>query len=326
MAQAIKPDNVTPADELRALLALSEQRVVNLRGTGADALKLLLDLDRIDLLWPLLETQGVDLRPELGRWETLQAALRRYAPRLVSEMRVVGGLPAARRARHPDDQAAWWWFLAEQVQAQRTRALARTGITLGGTALIAGLLYYLIFRVLFPVDPNLRAAIEAQNAGELKITTQNDYAGALIDFRRATELRPGDPDTWLRVGCTLVGLGDTYGAEEYFRRAQVLLADDLAFRLSRAPACLLLGMVDYAEADLRAVIAINPEIALAHYYLSNILESRQAFSEALAALERAAELADRSQDNQLVAMARFRMGMLMQQMANQGLTGVNPTP
>ena len=326
MAQAIKAENVTPADELRGLLALAEKRVSNLRGSGAGALDLLQDMDRIGELWPELEAQGVDLRPELGRWETLHAVLQRRGAELVREMQAAGGLPAARAQHHPGGQAAWWWFLDEQVRRQRRRRLVRTGAILVGTAVVAGLLYFLVFHVFFPVDPNLVAALAAQNAAEQKIGLAGDYAGALLDFRRAAELQPEDAGAWLRVGCTLLKLGDAAAAEENFGRARVLLADDLALRLARAPICLSVGLPDQAEADLQAVIAADPQSALAYYHLATVYEERGALQEAIAALERAADLADAGGEERLVPMARYRAGLLMQQMAGQSLTAQTPTP
>jgi len=326
MARALSVTRVTPADELRELLTVNEKRVVHLRGRGAAALELLLDLDRIAELWPELEARGVDLRPELGRWETLQATVSQRAPVVARELRAVGGLPAARAQHHPAGEPAWWWFLAEQVQTQRARRLTRIVITLASTATVLGLLYFLLFHVLFPVDPNLRAAFDAQSAGERKIAVEGDLNGALADFRRMTELRPEDTDGWLRVGCTLLRLGDTAGAAENFRRAQALLPNDTVLRLSRAPICHVFGVSDLAEADLRAVIADEPENPTAHYYLATILEERGGLLEALTALERAADLAESSGEIQLVALARFRIGMLMQQLATQGAIGATPTP
>lgn len=326
MARAIRESKVTPADELRDLLTRNEKRVVNLRGQPVEALALLLDLDRIAELWPELEASGVDLRPEQGRWETLQAQVRRYGPVVVRELRAMGGLPVLRAQHHPSGEADWWWYLAERVQAQRAGNLARAGITLSGVVAVAALVYFLVFHVFFPVDPALKAALDAQTAGEAKIAQQGDYAGALAAFRRAAEYRPGDPDTWLRVGCTLYRLGDTVGAEENFYRAQVLLADLQTFKLARAPICAQLGEVELAETDLQEVIAADPQNAAAYYYLSAILEARGEFFEALLSVQRAAELAEVQGDIELVALARFRSGILMQQLAVQGIPAGTPTP
>jgi len=326
MAQAIRESKVTPADELRDLLTRNEKRVVNLRGQGVEALVLLRDLDRIAELWPELEASGVDLRPEQGRWETLQAQVRRYAPQVVRELRAMGGLPALRMQYHPSGEADWWWFLSERVQAQRARALARGGITLAAVAAIGALVYFLVFHVFFPVDPDLKAALRAQAEAEAKISQQGDYLAALADFRRAAEYRPGDPDNWLRIGCVLYRLGDRAGAEQNFYRARILLADPVALRLTRAPICVQLGVNDLAEADLREVIATDPENARARYYLSSVVETRGELLEALLLVQQAAELAESQGDTELVALARFRMGILMQQLAVQELVSGTPTP
>ena len=86
MAQTVKTGQVTPADELRESLAFSEKRVADVFGGGDNALALLKELDRIAALWPVLEAQGMDLRPEAGRWETLQATVNRRAGAIVSDL------------------------------------------------------------------------------------------------------------------------------------------------------------------------------------------------------------------------------------------------
>ncbi len=326
MAQAIKTGNVTPADELRELLTLNEKRVSNLRNSGAGALDLLLDMDRISDLLSDLELRGVDLRAELGRWETLRAVLRRHDADLVQEMRTVGGLSAARAQHCSTVQPGWWWMLDEQVQKRRRRRLVRAGAILAGTAAFMVLLYLLLFRVLFPENRSALAAFDAQHAGEMKISADGDYAGALADFRRAAELQPDDAQMWLQVGCTLLKLGDSTGAEESFSRARLLLGDDNALRLARAPVCLAIDLPEYAEADLQAMIAADPESTMAYYYLASIFEQRGEVAQAIAALQRASELAEASQDAQLQVMARYRIAILTQQLVGQSLVAPTPTP
>ena len=47
MAQTVQTGQVTPADELRELLAIAEKRVANVWGSGESAVALLKELDRI---------------------------------------------------------------------------------------------------------------------------------------------------------------------------------------------------------------------------------------------------------------------------------------
>lgn len=325
MAQALRSEHVTPADELRDLLAITEKRVANLKGSGAAALRLLEEMDRVAELWPTLEAQGVDLRPEAGRWETIQMALRHAAPRLVREIRVVGGLPAARAQHHPDGDAAWWWNLAEAVRRRNVRLALRSAIVLAGVAVAAFALVSLL-RLLFPVDPNYEKSLSAITDGEQKIADAADYAAALVDFERAAELAPGNSDAWLRVGATLRYLGDEARARDADRRAQVLLADDVEFWLSRTGTYLSLGMYDEALADIGYILEADPENALAYYYMSSVYEERGQLAEAVSALQMAADLADRSGQAELTALARYRLGIIVQQSAIRSAPQATSTP
>jgi len=94
MARALRYEQTTPADELRERLAACERSLANIRGSGSSARALLEDMDHISQLWPVLEAAGLDLRPEAGRWETIQASLRRVSRLLLKELRASGGLAA----------------------------------------------------------------------------------------------------------------------------------------------------------------------------------------------------------------------------------------
>ena len=85
MARALPPANLTSTDELRALLERLERRLPNLRGTREKAVDLLDWMDRIHELIPELQGDGADLRPELSRLETVEAALQDRAGVLVRE-------------------------------------------------------------------------------------------------------------------------------------------------------------------------------------------------------------------------------------------------
>jgi tetratricopeptide (TPR) repeat protein len=325
MARALQSGQVTPADELRDLLSASEKLVASVRGSGAGVLVLLENMDRLSELWPELAAAGVDLRPEAGRWETLQATVRRNGRRIVKELRPHGGLPALREQHHPDGNAGSWWYLAELTAADDKRRGLRAGL-IAASVLVAGAAIYFLFRFLFPVDPNLKAAMDRQSAGELKIQQQSDYAGALVDFQAATEFQPRDVDTWLRLGATQQKLGDQAGMDESFKRARALVASDAELDLARGQIYLTLNMLDEAKAAIDAGLAAEPENALGYYTLSVIYETRGQPREALETLQRAADLAEAQDQTQLTALARYRLAMLMQQMQAQMADPSTPTP
>jgi tetratricopeptide (TPR) repeat protein len=255
-------------------------------------------------------------------------------------MRAVGGLAAARAKHHPEansahragtngagqaaDDVAWWWRLDEHVQQDRVRSLRRTGLTLGiAAAVIVGAL--LLFQRLFPVDPQVQAALSAQTAGEQKIMSTGDFAAALEDFRQAAEHTPDDPDVWIRIGAVLEKLGDQPEAEENFERGRQLAESEAAFRLARASIYLTFLMNDQALADLQAVLMEDPENPVAYYYLGTVYESQGQIELAVDALEKASNYASEANESELVALARYRMGMLMQQMQVGGAAQATPT-
>ena len=88
MAKAVLQGRVTPADELRELLTSAEKLAASVSGNAQNAAGLLAALDRIAELWPLLDAQGVDLRSEAGRWETLQAVVQRRGAAIVEALKI----------------------------------------------------------------------------------------------------------------------------------------------------------------------------------------------------------------------------------------------
>ncbi len=321
MARAIDPGQVTPADELRMLLSVNEKRVVNQPG-GMPVADLLCDLDRIAELWPKLEGQGVDLRPEAGRWETLQAAVQRNSRAIVNQARAAGGFQALRARYGQVEPAAWWWTLDDQVRAtdrrRNLRIMRAAAIVL---AVVAGL--YFLVGILFPVDPNVRAATDAMLDGERKITQQGDFVGAADDFRRATEATPENAEAWLRLGVALQKAGDAAGADAAFLRAAPLLSGEAELRVLRASVYLLFEMLDEAEVDLQVAERLAPDQPMVYFYQANIFESRQQYNQAVKALERADALAEQQDQMQLVAVIRYRLGLVMQQSQMQVVV---PTP
>ncbi len=324
MARALSYEQMTPADELRERLTACEKGIANLRGSGVRARTLLEDMDRVSELWPELEAAGLDLRPEAGRWETVQASVKRVARRLLKELRASGGLATVRAEQHPDGQCAWWWRLDEAVaQENRGRAL-RTSLTVA-IMIVAVLAAYFLFRMLFPVDPNLKAAMDLQSAGEMKIQQSGDFAGALADFQAATTYQPEDAETWLRLGVAQEAVGDQAGMDASYKRARTLTASDSDLQFTRASVYFTLGLMDKAQRDAEASVAAAPENPYGYYLLSSIYETLGQGPAALAAVQRAAELADAQEQTQLSAMARYRMAMMMQQVQQQGFDTPLPT-
>ncbi len=325
MARAISSEHMTPADELRELLVDSETLVANLRGQGADPLELLENMDRINELWPQLEAAGMDLRPEAGRWESLQARVRSSAPALLGDLKARGGLAALRQKQYGSSQAPWWWYLDQQVRAERMRrlkkaALVTVAVVAGGAALI------LILGRLFPVDPKVQASMSAMLSGQQKVQNDKNFEEALTSFQQATVLTPDDAETWLWLGATQQILGHPEEADASFRRARELVPDEVQFRLGRAPVYTGLGMLIEAKADLDAVVARDPENPQAYFYLTSVYEAQGDLEKATESLQKASDYAEARNMAELTALSRYRLALMLQQLQMMPGPPDTPTP
>ena len=323
MARAIQNDRLTPADELRTLLAESEKLLANLRGHNSNALELLRNMDRIAVLWPELEGAGADLRAEARRWEAIQSGVRSDAHRIVRSLGALGGLSALRAEVHPDGQEQWWWRLDRDVASRTRTRLLRFGII---ALVIVAILAAAgpILNTLFPVDPRVQEAAGKIMAGQAKIQNEADFAAALPLFEQAAALTPDDAEAWLWLGATQEKLGDGPASAESFREASDLIADEAGFHSQRATVYLVLAMLDRAASEAQAALAVDPENPQVHIILAGVFDARGQYLEAVQELQKAADFADQRNLPQLSATARYQMGMLLQRMpvAPQ----VSPTP
>jgi tetratricopeptide (TPR) repeat protein len=310
MAKALKYEQLTPADELRILLAESEKMVVSLRGRGADAKEILEDMDRIAALWPQLEAAGVDLRAEAGRWETLQANLRANGWTLLRELSTAGGLAAVRREEYGDARAPEWWYLDEELGAQRKKKATRSVVAVAAV-IGAVLLAYLAFTRLFPADPNVQAAFSAIIGGQQKVQ-ELDLEGALSKFEEATRLTPNDPEAWAWVSAIQTQLGRTDDAARSGAILRGLTKDEVTYHIQLAQAFAGVGMNEQAASEAQAALALDPESPEAHFSLAGAYESLGQIGEAINHMELASTYAEARGKNELTVIARYRLAMMLQ--------------
>jgi tetratricopeptide (TPR) repeat protein len=325
MAQAIRSEQFTPADEIRGLLTTAEEQIPHLKGSGAQVVDFLLGLDRVHELWPRVEAMGADLRPEAGRWETLQAQVHSQGPVIVHEIGAAGGFETARARYHPAEQAAWWWQLDREVHQNRIQRARKAVLTLLAVAIIGAMALFVINRVL-PTDPKYQAAMSKQMAGQRLIEEQKDYASAIKAFQEATVLTPGDAEPWLWLGVAQKKVGDNDAAENSFARARSILGNDLELYIQRGLILSGIGLLDDARADLDAALKIDPEEPRAWLYLANVQESQGQLGEAIKSVERASDLSEKRDQPQLTAIARYRLAILYQQFQGESIQPPTPTP
>ena len=297
------------ADDLRELIGQAELIVANLRGAGPKAQTLLYLLDTIHALAARLEEAGVDLRAEAVRIETVEGLLRSRDATLVREMRLLGGLAAARAAVKPAP-AQWWWYLDERV-AERRRSQLRRGFLIAGSVAAVVLILWGLYRFVFPPDPRRMAALDRVSRAE-ELVSRGDLAGAVELYRQASELTPDDPDPYVWVGVLETQLGHPEAAAQAFDRTEQLLPDRDRWLVLRGQAWLQVGRLDSALADAEAALAANPGSAEAYLLAGGVHEARGEVEPAAGAFEKAAELAEKAGNSSLVVMAKTRLAMLLQ--------------
>lgn len=307
MAQAIRPERVTAADEIRDLLTRCEKRVVSpLEGGGVA--ELFAWMDAIVELWPGLEASGADLRAEQTRWESLQGQVRARASQLLRAWGGAEALIASRREVNPGKDR-WWWWLDELVSQERRRRMFRAlGVAVILFVVLGG--GYLLFNRLFPVDPQVRALHRLQLEIESAIQGGDlQTARELLDEARL--VAPDSPEVVLQLGAVAEAQGDQQTAQRAWDIARQLVDDEAGFLAARGQYYLAVRLPHKARQDEEAALALDPNLAVAHFLLGLAHEQEGDLQQAISHLQQASDLAQ-GDNPQLAVIARARMAELLQ--------------
>src|SRR5580693_2220254 len=107
-----------------------------------------------------------------------------------------------------------------------------------------------------------------------------DIGGALAAYDRATKLLPSLTEAWFRAGALVYTLGHRDEAIGCFRRAAANGDNSSFARLGKARALLMEDRNQEAEQVLRKTLALDPNNAMAHDLLGNLLSEFGRFDEA----------------------------------------------
>ena len=302
----------TPADRLREALDKAEQAQASLRGTGPRALELLHLIDRIVDLLAGLEADGMDVRAERVRLETVQRRLRSQQRDLLVE---AGAAFQTEREAVQPDRARWWWFIDEALAQQRQDRLRRTLAWALGLAFVCVVAWFVYDRFFAP-SPQVRQAYQYSLAGE-NLIDDGDLRAALVEFEAAAAANPDDPAPWTWLGVVHVELDELDEADAAFDVARSLYETEADFLLNRCIIYQRVGNMEAASADVEQVLVLDPTSGAAYYLRSGIAVEREDYEAAVADLERSAELAQAAGDSQLEATARMQRAMVMQMWVGQ---------
>lgn len=304
----LQEKKLNPADELRHLLGSLEERRLKIKSmTATQALALLRDLDRVYTLFQQLQAGGLDLLPEQGRFEAVQARLKEGA---APWLRALGGPDALHRfkpspAPLPEQ---WWWFIDERVAAQKRQRLRQMATVVAVIVVVIGLIALALNTVLAP-SPEVVARVEAENTA-FRALEAGDVPAALAAVETGLSQAPDNPDLLLFKAVLQETLGQTGEAAQNFARVEALYNDPLTFYLSRSQLELRVNQFEKAERDARAALDIDDSSPQAWLFLGQSLELQGRRFQAVPAYEKAGQLALEQGDNEVVVLARLALGRL----------------
>ena len=305
---------VTLRDKIREL----EVSLANLRGRGKRVVALLKLRDEIDEAMARLG-QGFDLRPERTRVETIDNILYRKAGAVLLELSASGGLRTAREQAKPPEQR-WWWFLDEYVAEKRRRSAIRAITVVLGIAAVLLIGNFAMDRF-FGLSPEEKEARVFTLQAEQAIQ-RGDFDQAIAEYEKALEILPDAADVHLQLGVLYEQEGEETKSEAALRRAEELVGDRARFLTALARMYSDVGLADKALAEVNEAIALNPESAEAFLIRATIHENADEYQLAIDDLDRSADLAQASGQDELYVLARMRLGMLLQRSPGSGVPGM----
>ena len=135
---------------------------------------------------------------------------------------------------------------------------------------------------------------EARNNLGVIAFFRKEWREALVQFREAVRLRPGDARYLTHLGDAQRESGRLQEAAATYRRALALDANLPAAHANLGPLLLMIGEAEAAEEHCRRAVAIQPDWALAHMNLGRCLRELGRLDEAMDALEEAHRLEPQS--------------------------------
>lgn len=293
------------AGPLRDKIHELEIGLAKLKRLDADEVARLLVLrDEIASDVTALTEQGVELRPELTRIESVDGALISKAGTINRK-----GLAASRRTVNPPEEH-WWWYLDGYLAEQRRKWLIRAGATIAGIVLVLVIANWVMDRY-FGMNPTEKQAYEHTSRAEQHIMNEA-YAEAIAEYEQALLYTPDDGEAMTILGILYETQGQQAEAEETLARAEQKFEKREDYLITMAQAYRMVGNVDKALEAANQAAESPSQPAYAYYVRGIIYQDLDKIPEALDDMDKAAKLADEQGQTELFVLARSQYGMLLQ--------------
>lgn len=308
MAHSVRDHRDSPANRLRAELDEAEKAALRLDPDRAE--DFLLRLDRLEEQFQILEAGGLNLLGERTRQTSLIDRLEGQPQLVTKPAAQVGGL-AALRQKNPPAVGSWWHL--DAVEAEQRRRLMRRLFTSLGVIVGVILAVYIALTYVFPPDPN--AVLSSGATGQLpELIARGEWETAdRLIAETLAQMTVEDVELLIWQSVVAAHFDRQKEADDAFAQAQALAPADrqAVFWSTVGNIRLATGDWEGAMAAANQALAIDPNEAQAYFVIASVAEANGQVVEAIAAFEKAFDLAAES-NPQLAVIARVRMGMLMQ--------------
>ena len=290
--------------ELRDMVEQYKKYLINIDEFSNDILKILILRDDIKMLSARLERRGTDLLVEKSRLDSLDQIIKDKAkPIFRSLTDSIAPLPYREERKIP--RSHWWWYLDELIKERRSLRIRRWAMRGAIAAGILAATYVIMTRVI----PKPQPATIYQEEGS-KLYQEGRIDEAIQAYKKALKHNPEDGSTHLMLGVLYEDKNAIEKAVHYFKAGESLYPHKIDFYNARGMVYFQGGKLEKAASDVKEALKIDPKNPLSHFLSGNIYEAEGRFAEAVTQYQIVSNMKDAPA--QLVVMARFKMGMMMQ--------------
>jgi len=306
-ARELRAQTRTQVDILRDNLAELERSLPTLKGMGQRTVELLRRMDAVHDDITRLQEQGIDLRSEHTRLESIEEGL--HGDRISAFVREIArttGWDTIRASEAPE-RDRWWWYLDDELANQR-RSTLRRRLLRGGIILLAALLLYGAYQQFLAPSPETQQRIALMQRADQHIEV-GDLDQAVARYEEAAAVDPGDPEVQLWLGVLYDQVGQREAAIEALQSARRSAPSMLNYFLFRSRIYLQLGLLEEAASDILAALALDPQSSQGLFLLGDLLERQGNYTEATGIF---LKVSLEAEDPALQVLSKVRYGMLLE--------------
>jgi len=269
-------------------------------------------LQKFDLIQSEIKKSNPNYQDSISTKSQLEYVEKRIRSHARVIINAIGGTEEyiARRNLELKKEDSWWWYLDQYLNEIQKKNLKKT-LTISAFAVLLSSLVFLIYQQFFAPPPEVQARIRhEQNADRL--IRDGDLDNALIEIQSALSYEPKNYELLIWQGVVLQRLNQVESSQKSFQDAKEAVANLEDFYLAKIYYEFNSGLIDEGLADAQKLIEINPESAEGYLYIGQAYEVQGAYAEAYQAYETASKNAEKSDNAEMIATIKVRMGMLLQ--------------